>query len=266
MSIVKNLFFKYPQSSFALEINQWHLPNEGLLILSGPSGCGKSTLIRCLLGIAPCPSMSWHFGKENIAEKPVGDRELAVVFQEEGLFPHLTALENIQFAAKISERKKNKRQKKQPEQAELPEQVAQPEQTEQLEHHEQPEQPKQTEQLGQKQATQAQRLQELTHSLRMEPFLNRPVLNLSGGEKKRVALARALMAFPRFLFLDEPFSSLDPSLKKETCAMVKKIVWKEKCPTLIVTHEKEEIQWLTNERAYKTHRAFMQEGKIVNLP
>lgn len=60
---------------------------------------------------------------------------------------------------------------------------------------------------------------------------------LSGGEKQRLALARALICTPRFLFLDEPFVHLDSKTRKEAALCALRIIEKQSIPALLVTHD-----------------------------
>ena len=90
----------------------------------------------------------------------------------------------------------------------------------------------------------------LQEHLQLFSFLKKPVYMLSGGEKQRVALARALIVKPRFLILDEPFSSLDVQLRKRVAILLKKILEWEKCPTLLISHSEEEIRSLARKVFY----------------
>ena len=65
-----------------------------------------------------------------------------------------------------------------------------------------------------------------------------------------MALARALIVKPRFLILDEPFSSLDVQLRKRVAILLKKILEWEKCPTLLISHSEEEIRSLARKVFY----------------
>jgi len=67
---------------------------------------------------------------------------------------------------------------------------------------------------------------------------------LSGGERQRVALARALASAPRLFLLDEPFSALNESLRRELWILLKKLLDHNKIPTLMVTHDLEEAFFL----------------------
>jgi len=98
MSVIKNLAKKY--KDFAIKIEEWAVPDEGITVLWGPSGAGKTTLIRLLTGLEKSESLEWWFGDENIALKKPAERGLSVVFQNLSLFPHLTARENILFPVK----------------------------------------------------------------------------------------------------------------------------------------------------------------------
>jgi ABC-type sugar transport system ATPase subunit len=85
---------------FKIDIPEWTIADHGVTALSGPSGSGKTSVIRLLLGLDECPSLSWRIGDIDIAKLPIELRQLAVVFQNYELFPHMTAEQNIEFAAK----------------------------------------------------------------------------------------------------------------------------------------------------------------------
>ena len=89
-----------------------------------------------------------------------------------------------------------------------------------------------------------ERFSMLQEYLQLSAFLKKSVYMLSGGEKQRVALARTLIIKPDFLILDEPFSSLDVELKKDSIALLKKILEQEKCSTLFISHNDQEIESL----------------------
>jgi len=107
-----------------------------------------------------------------------------------------------------------------------------------------------------------EKLKELTEVLQMKSFLNRPVQVLSGGEKQRVAIARALSGDPRLLLLDEPFSALDQDLRQESRDLIKRVIEKEKIPTLLVTHDPLDVEVLANKVSIIKNGQIIEENKI----
>ena len=73
-------------------------------------------------------------------------------------------------------------------------------------------------------------------------FGSRAIDKLSGGEGQRIALARALLANPKVLLLDEPFSAIDSELSKKLISDVREVLKKRKCPSILVTHNKDEAE------------------------
>ena len=98
MSVVKNLYRDF--GDFKLDIPHWEIADQGITALWGPSGAGKSTVFRLLLGLEPCPGLSWIFQGQDLALLSPPERRLGVVFQSLELFPHMSARENILFAAR----------------------------------------------------------------------------------------------------------------------------------------------------------------------
>ena len=72
------------------------------LVLVGPSGCGKSTTLRMLAGLEEVNSGDILIGDRNVTDVPPKDRDIAMVFQNYALYPHMTVAENMGFALKIA--------------------------------------------------------------------------------------------------------------------------------------------------------------------
>jgi multiple sugar transport system ATP-binding protein len=71
------------------------------LVLVGPSGCGKSTSLRMLAGLEPISSGRILIGDRDVTHVPAKDRDIAMVFQNYALYPHMSVAENMGFALKI---------------------------------------------------------------------------------------------------------------------------------------------------------------------
>ncbi len=85
------------------------------------------------------------------------------------------------------------------------------------------------------------RLDYLTEHLNLGPVISRPsIFTLSGGEKQRIAFARAIITKPRVLFLDEPFSALDSYIKREVQFQLKRLQKTIDLTIFHVTHDQEE--------------------------
>lgn len=90
--------------------------------------------------------------------------------------------------------------------------------------------------------------------LGLEPLLTRHPGRLSGGERRRVALGRALLAHPRLLLLDEPLGSLDVAKRQEILPYLDRLLDELKVPMIYVTHDWTEVE------GRATRRVFMEQG------
>jgi molybdate transport system ATP-binding protein len=86
--------------------------------------------------------------------------------------------------------------------------------------------------------------------LKLEHLIERMPIKLSGGEKQRVALGRALLYSPQLLLLDEPLSALDAAHKAEIIPFFQRVKQELGIPMLYVSHDKSEIEQLTHEIWY----------------
>ncbi len=102
-----------------------------------------------------------------------------------------------------------------------------------------------------------QQFEKIVALLEIEPLLDRSVDCLSGGEKKRVALARAILGNPRWLLLDEPFSGLDQALKDQIMMYLRRLYQAISIPMILVSHLPDEIIDLADEVI------FMEQGHLT---
>lgn len=86
----------------ALESLDLTIDDGEFLVLLGPSGCGKSTTMRLVAGLEEPSKGSILIGGERVNDKPARDRDLAMVFQNYALYPHMTVGENIGYPLKIA--------------------------------------------------------------------------------------------------------------------------------------------------------------------
>ncbi|QIQ21745.1 molybdenum ABC transporter ATP-binding protein [Zophobihabitans entericus] len=102
------------------------------------------------------------------------------------------------------------------------------------------------------------RFDEIIDVLNIRNLLNRYPAMLSGGEKQRVSIGRALLSGPRFLLMDEPLSALDMPRKKELLTYIQKLVQEINIPIIYVTHNMNEA------RQIASHVLVMNQGEIIN--
>ena len=195
-------------------------PGRTLAIL-GPSGCGKTTLLRVLAGLQRLDSGRVVLGGTLMSGPGVhvaaDKRGIGMVFQDWSLFPHLTVAANVAFGLPRSERPRSRV---------LPRPAS-------------------------------GRVRDLLDMVGIAELSDRLPGSLSGGQQQRVALARALAPQPSVLLLDEPFSSLDTTLRVEVRAEVAGLLRELEVTCVFVTHDQDEAFVLGDEVAV------MRDGVVI---
>jgi multiple sugar transport system ATP-binding protein len=91
----------YSNGAVAVEDASFEVADGELLVLVGPSGCGKSTLLRMIAGLEPITSGTLRIGGRVVNDVAPKERDIAMVFQNYALYPHMTVAENLGFALKL---------------------------------------------------------------------------------------------------------------------------------------------------------------------
>lgn len=93
---IRNIDKKY-EGFHAVKGITLDIPDQSFVVLVGPSGCGKSTTLRMIAGLEAITEGDLYIGSSRVNDLPPGDRDVAMVFQNYALYPHMTVYDNIAF-------------------------------------------------------------------------------------------------------------------------------------------------------------------------
>ncbi|HIW92576.1 MAG TPA: sn-glycerol-3-phosphate ABC transporter ATP-binding protein UgpC [Candidatus Corynebacterium avicola] len=111
--VFENVDIRYPGASSPTVPDLNLTIGDGeFLVLVGPSGCGKSTILRSLAGLEPTSAGAISIGGRDVTGVEPGDRDIAMVFQDYALYPHMSVRENMGFALTIAKRPKDEIEKR----------------------------------------------------------------------------------------------------------------------------------------------------------
>ena len=196
------------------------------MVLLGSSGCGKSTLLRLIAGLEPIASGNIWVGKDLVNNLSARERDIAMVFQDYALYPHMTVFDNIAFGLRLKEKPENLQPSTNFWQnllsggaKKIPNEL----------HHN-----------SNQEKFITKKVYEVSELLQIQELLYRFPKELSGGQKQRVALGRAIARNPKVFLMDEPLSNLDARLRAETRAQIVKLQRQLGITTIYVTHDRTE--------------------------
>lgn len=110
--VVKNLNKFYDNGFHAVKDVCFVAEDKEFVVLVGPSGCGKTTALRLIAGLEEISSGEIYIGDTLVNKKPPKDRDIAMVFQNYALYPHMTVYDNMAFALKLRGESKEEIKKK----------------------------------------------------------------------------------------------------------------------------------------------------------
>jgi len=207
------------------------------LVLVGPSGCGKTTTLRMIAGLEDVSGGEITIGDRNVTHVSPKDRDIAMVFQNYALYPHMTVRRNMSFGLQLRYggnilSRMWRRWKDAPSAAERE---------------------KQFQQIPTK-------VDQVAGTLGIGKLLDRYPRELSGGERQRVALGRAIVRQPAAFLFDEPLSNLDAKLRVEMRRELKELHRRLGATMIYVTHDQVEAMTLGDRIAVMDQGVLQQVG------
>jgi len=104
---LKNVTKVFANSNKVVDNISLGVENKEFMVLVGPSGCGKSTTLRMIAGLEESTKGDIFIGNRRVNDVPAKDRDIAMVFQNYALYPHMTVFENMAFGLKLRHYPKN---------------------------------------------------------------------------------------------------------------------------------------------------------------
>ena len=187
--------------------------DKEFIVLVGPSGCGKSTTLRMIAGLEEISGGELFIDGKQMNDVAPKDRDIAMVFQNYALYPHMTVYENIAFPLKLKK-------------------IAETDADGKTHLKKMP-----NDEID-------RRVREAAEVLDITQFLDRKPKALSGGQRQRVAIGRAIVRSPKVLLMDEPLSNLDAKLRNQMRAEIIKLREKIDTTFIYVTHDQVEAMTL----------------------
>ena len=187
--------------------------DKEFIVLVGPSGCGKSTTLRMIAGLEEISGGELFIDGKQMNDVAPKDRDIAMVFQNYALYPHMTVYENIAFPLKLKK-------------------IAETDADGKTHLKKMP-----NDEID-------RRVREAAEILDITQFLDRKPKALSGGQRQRVAIGRAIVREPKVLLMDEPLSNLDAKLRNQMRAELIKLRQRINTTFIYVTHDQTEAMTL----------------------
>ncbi len=97
---LKKIVKIFPGGTKALDEIDLSIKDRELMVILGPSGCGKSTLLRIVAGLEKASDGRVFIDEQDVTEQEPGTRDIAMVFQNYALYPHMTVFKNIAYGLK----------------------------------------------------------------------------------------------------------------------------------------------------------------------
>jgi multiple sugar transport system ATP-binding protein len=242
--------------------------NDGeFMVLVGPSGCGKSTLLRVIAGLEQMTGGNIWVNDRLVNDLPPKERDIAMVFQNYALYPHLSVYDNIAFGLRrtkmASPESEIDRSLSEGGQEQSPQQL--PPWAEDLFVAMTRSLPKGLRYLSEKEQAVDEQVRRVAQLLQIEPLLHRLPKHLSGGQRQRVALGRAISRNPQVFLMDEPLSNLDAKLRAETRSQIVKLQRQLGTTTIYVTHDQTEAMTMGDRIAVMNHGQIQQLAPPLEL-
>ena len=187
--------------------------DKEFIVLVGPSGCGKSTTLRMIAGLEEISGGELFIDGKQMNDVAPKDRDIAMVFQNYALYPHMTVYENIAFPLKLKK-------------------IAETDADGKTHLKKMP-----NDEID-------RRVREAAEILDITQFLDRKPKALSGGQRQRVAIGRAIVRDPSVFLMDEPLSNLDAKLRNQMRAEIIKLRQRIDTTFVYVTHDQTEAMTL----------------------
>ena len=116
---LKNVTKIYPGDVVAVKDVTLEVADKEFVVLVGPSGCGKSTILRTIAGLEDATAGDIYIDDERVNDVPPKNRDIAMVFQNYALYPHMTVYNNMAFGLKLRKYTKSEIEKRVKEAAEI---------------------------------------------------------------------------------------------------------------------------------------------------
>jgi|YelNatPaOPRAMG01_1025707.scaffolds.fasta_scaffold05384_4 multiple sugar transport system ATP-binding protein len=208
--------------------------DKEFLVLVGPSGCGKTTALRMIAGLEEVTSGEILIEDRLVNDVSPKDRDIAMVFQNYALYPHMSVYDNMSFGLRL---------KRTPRKAPWPFNSKRTFSKKEIDR----------------------RVHEAAKLLGLENLLQRKPKALSGGQRQRVALGRAIVREPKVFLMDEPLSNLDAKLRVQTRAELIKLHRRLGITTIYVTHDQTEAMTMGDRIAVMNAGVVQQCDTPLNL-